>query len=117
MLKTEKKKFDFFKGGHPFIIRLYCTFQDNDRLYFALAYAKHGELLDWLRRLGSFDEEATLFYASEILCALEFLHKCKIIHRDLKPENILVGKDWHIMLSDFGTSKIINNSEQTNKGI
>ncbi|CAK5087281.1 unnamed protein product [Meloidogyne enterolobii] len=104
----------YFYGGHPFIIRLYCTFQDNDRLYFALAYAKHGELLDWLRRLGSFDEEATLFYASEILCALEFLHKCKIIHRDLKPENILVGKDWHIMLSDFGTSKIIN-SEQTNK--
>uniref|UniRef100_A0A1I8BR51 3-phosphoinositide-dependent protein kinase 1 n=1 Tax=Meloidogyne hapla TaxID=6305 RepID=A0A1I8BR51_MELHA len=80
---------------------------------FALAYAKHGELLDWLRRLGSFDEEATLFYASEILCALEFLHKCKIIHRDLKPENILVGKDWHIMLSDFGTSKIIN-AEQSN---
>nr|CAD2199112.1 unnamed protein product [Meloidogyne enterolobii] len=104
----------YFYGGHPFIIRLYCTFQDNERLYFALAYAKHGELLDWLRRLGSFDEEATLFYASEILCALEFLHKCKIIHRDLKPENILVGKDWHIMLSDFGTSKIIN-SEQTNK--
>ncbi|KAF7630774.1 Protein kinase domain-containing protein [Meloidogyne graminicola] len=93
-------------GGHPFIIHLYCTFQDND--HFALAYAKHGELLDWLHRLGSFDEEATLFYSSEILCALEFLHKCKVIHRDLKPENILVGADWHIMLSDFGTSKIIN---------
>jgi len=57
--------------------------------------------------LGSFDEEATLFYASEILCALEFLHKCKIIHRDLKPENILVGADWHIMVSDFGTAKIL----------
>lgn len=96
-------------GGHPFVIRLYCTFQDNERLYFALAYAKHGELLDWLRRLGSFDEEATLFYSSEILCALEFLHRCKVIHRDLKPENILVGADWHIILSDFGTAKILED--------
>ena len=96
-------------GGHPFVMRLYCTFQDNDRLYFALTYAKHGELLDWLRRLGSFDEAGTLFYASEILVALEFLHRCKVIHRDLKPENILVGADWHIMVSDFGTSKILDD--------
>uniref|UniRef100_A0A183C2D9 3-phosphoinositide-dependent protein kinase 1 n=1 Tax=Globodera pallida TaxID=36090 RepID=A0A183C2D9_GLOPA len=100
-------------GGHPFVIRLYCTFQDNDRLYFALAYAKHGELLDLLRRLGSFDEAATLFYASEILCALEFLHQCKVIHRDLKPENILVGADWHIMISDFGTAKIVDEQQPT----
>ncbi|KAI1732443.1 protein kinase domain-containing protein [Ditylenchus destructor] len=95
-------------GGHPFVVKLYCTFQDRDRLYFAMTYAKHGELLDWLRRLGSFDEAVTLFYASEILYALEFLHvKCNIIHRDLKPENILLNADWHIMLSDFGTAKIM----------
>ncbi|KAL3088655.1 hypothetical protein niasHT_023273 [Heterodera trifolii] len=106
----------YVHGGHPFVIRLYCTFQDNDRLYFALAYAKHGELLDWLRRLGSFDEAGTLFYASEILCALEFLHRCKVIHRDLKPENILVGADWHIMLSDFGTAKIIDEQTDTMAG-
>uniref|UniRef100_A0A915CND5 3-phosphoinositide-dependent protein kinase 1 n=1 Tax=Ditylenchus dipsaci TaxID=166011 RepID=A0A915CND5_9BILA len=95
-------------GGHPFVVKLYCTFQDRERLYFAITYAKHGELLDWLQRLGSFDEAVSLFYAAEILSALEFLHvKCKVIHRDLKPENILVGADWHIMLSDFGTSKVL----------
>ncbi|KAH7713938.1 AGC/PDK1 protein kinase [Aphelenchoides avenae] len=94
-------------GGHPFIVKLYCTFQDPERLYFALTYAKHGELLDLLRRLGSFDETVSLFYASEILAALEFLHGCGIIHRDLKPENILIGADWHVLVSDFGSAKII----------
>jgi 3-phosphoinositide dependent protein kinase-1 len=67
--------------------------------------------LEILKRLGSFDEESTLFYTSEILSALEFLHiRCRIIHRDLKPENILVGADWHIMLSDFGSAKMMEGN-------
>jgi 3-phosphoinositide dependent protein kinase-1 len=99
--------YGFGGKGHPFIVKLYCTFQDQNRLYFALTYAKHGELLDLLRRLGSFDENATLFYASEILSALDFLHTCGVIHRDLKPENILIGADWHILITDFGSAKVI----------
>lgn len=62
--------------------------------------------MEVLKRLGSFDDESTLFYASEIVSALEFLHcKCRIIHRDLKPENILIGEDRHLMVSDFGSAK------------
>lgn len=29
------------------------------------------------------------------------------IFSDLKPENILIKSDWHIMLSDFGSAKVI----------
>jgi serine/threonine protein kinase len=28
-----------------------------------------------------------------------------VIYRDLKPENILIGRDGHIVLTDFGLSK------------
>ncbi|VDP14296.1 unnamed protein product [Onchocerca flexuosa] len=101
----------YLHGGHPYFVSLYCTFQDPTRLYFAMTYAKNGDLLTYLNRLGSFDEDVTLFYSAELVCAIDILHKCGIIHRDLKPENILLGENWHIMLSDFGTAKFIDSEK------
>lgn len=46
-----------------------------------------------------------MFYAAEIILALEYLHSKKILYRDLKPENILIHRDGHIKLADFGLSK------------
>ncbi|KAI6214557.1 3-phosphoinositide-dependent protein kinase 1 [Aphelenchoides besseyi] len=92
-------------GGHPFIAQIICTFQEPERLYFVLSYAENGELLSWLRRLGSFDKKVSKFYASELVSALEYMHDCGIVHRDLKPENVLIKSDWHIMISDFGSAK------------
>jgi calcium/calmodulin-dependent protein kinase I len=42
---------------------------------------------------------------SEILAAVQYLHKHDIVHRDLKPENILYRtRDPHssIVIADFG---------------
>lgn len=58
-----------------------------------------------LRKAYKFSEEKTIFYASEILLAIEYLHHEGIIYRDLKPENILIDKYGHIALTDFGLSK------------
>ena len=48
---------------------------------FVMNYAKNGELLPFINKNGSFDEECTRFYSAEILLALEHLHKLGIVHR------------------------------------
>ncbi|CAG2107172.1 unnamed protein product [Medioppia subpectinata] len=92
-------------------IQLLCTFQDNDRLFFVMNYAKNGELLSLINQRDVFDENCCRFYAAEILLALEHLHKLGIVHRDLKPENILLNEEMHIQVTDFGSALIMRDNE------
>lgn len=49
-----------------------------------------GELFHHLDVEGAFDEPTAMFYAANVLLALEFLHSKGIVYRDLKPENLLL---------------------------
>ena len=100
------------KMDNPFLVKLYCCFQDNANLYFIMEFIQGGELFFHLRRETRFDDEKTRFYVAEIILALDFLHKNKIIYRDLKPENILLDSKGHIKLADFGLSHMYNEENE-----
>lgn len=90
---------------HPFIVNLIYAFQTGGKLYLILEYLCGGELFTYLDREGIFLEDTACFYLSEIILALQHLHKLGIIYRDLKPENILLDRDGHVKLTDFGLCK------------
>ncbi|XP_034936535.1 3-phosphoinositide-dependent protein kinase 1 isoform X2 [Chelonus insularis] len=116
-IKREKEVLNMLAGAKHSFVRLFCTFQDLERLYFVLSYAKNGELLPYINKVGSFDIECTKFYSAEILRGLEYLHGLGIIHRDLKPENILLDDKMHILITDFGSAKILKDDSDSDTSL
>ncbi|ODV85400.1 hypothetical protein CANARDRAFT_180506, partial [[Candida] arabinofermentans NRRL YB-2248] len=99
-------------GKHPGIVTLYYTFQDEKSLYFVIDFAKNGELLSLIRKLGSLSESLAKYYMVQLIDAVGFIHSKGIIHRDLKPENILLNSEWKLMVTDFGAAKILSEEDQ-----
>lgn len=91
----------------PGVVSLYWTFQDSESLYFVLELAPNGELLSFVKKLGSFNEECTRFYGAQLLDTIDGMHKLGVLHRDVKPENVLLDKDMRIRIADFGSAKIL----------
>ncbi|KAJ1649206.1 hypothetical protein IWQ61_009634, partial [Dispira simplex] len=91
---------------HPFVVRLFYAFQTAECLYLILEYASGGELFHHMNVERMFTERVARFFTAEIVLALEHLHTLGIIYRDLKPENCLLDSDGHIVLTDFGLSKL-----------
>ena len=108
--KTERVLLE--KLNHPFIVKLYYAFQDEQKLYFITEFMQGGELFFHLKRNSIYKDRAVVFYLSEIILAIEYMHNNNFIYRDLKPENILIDKHGHIKLTDFGLSKIVSDEEK-----
>jgi serine/threonine protein kinase len=82
------------KLNHPFIVRLYYTFQDSGYLYMCMDLAHGGELRSYISSKRSANQDKgienvamdlteTRFYMMEIVEATEYLHKQNVIHRKL----------------------------------
>jgi len=91
--------------NHPFIVKLYYSFQTNSKLFLVLDYCPNGDLSQIILKERRLTEESARLYLCEILLALSALHRNDIIYRDLKPDNIVLDKDGHALLTDFGLSK------------
>ncbi|OBT74498.1 AGC/RSK protein kinase [Pseudogymnoascus sp. 05NY08] len=97
---------------HPFIVKLYYAFQDQAKLYLILEYAQGGELFTHMQLECFFVQERAAFYMAELVLALEHLHKnLGVVYRDLKPENCLLDSEGHLLLTDFGLSKVALDGE------
>ena len=49
------------------------------------------DLMTVLMKKDILTEEESKFYASELVMAIDSVHKMNYIHRDLKPDNILIS--------------------------
>jgi len=98
----------FLCMDHPHIARLYDVYDQGNMLYLVMELMEGGELFDRVVKQRAFSEPAAVESTTQILWALNYLHKHNVVHRDLKPENIVFDrKDSSVLkLIDFGFSRI-----------
>lgn len=110
-IKSEKNILS--QCSHPFIVDMYGWFQDAEFVYMIMEFVLGGEVFSQLRQSGRFTNEASRFFAAEIVLAIESLHKQNIVYRDLKPENLLIDRHGHIKITDFGFAKKVEDRTWT----
>lgn len=112
--KTERQILESV-NRHPFVVKLFYAFQDQEKLYLILEYGQGGELFTHLNTEKMFSEPTAAFYMAEMVLALSHLHTTLgVVYRDLKPENCLLDSEGHLLLTDFGLSKVAVESEECN---
>jgi len=63
------------------IVKLYCSFQDDEFLYLIMEYLPGGDMMTLLMRKDTLTEDEARFYVGETILAIESIHKHNYIHR------------------------------------
>ena len=85
--------FDEATGTPYFVMELVLSEDGRPR---TLADVKTAEL----------DEDCVLQWFSELASVIDYIHEQGIVHRDIKLGNVLLSSDGHVVLSDFGISRL-----------
>jgi len=98
----------------PFIVKLYETYNHQDRLFFLLEPALGGELFQVYQKCEFYGSARhAKYYSAGVVNAFEYLHSLSIVYRDLKPENMLLTDKGHMKLTDMGLAKIVKGKTFT----
>lgn len=100
---------------HPFLLKMWASYQDDLHLMMLLDLIQGGELFSVLHtdtRDGVSNADA-VFYAACVLEGLGHLHERNIAYRDLKPENALIDSKGYCIVVDYGFAKVVTSKTFT----
>ena len=99
--------------SHPNIVKVFdVSFGDNFQ-YIVMEYIDGITLKEYIERKQSVPWKDALYFAVQILRALQHSHDKGIVHRDIKPQNIMLLRDGTIKVTDFGIARFSRSEEMT----
>eukprot|EP01116_Phalansterium_solitarium_P011234 TRINITY_DN26858_c0_g1_i1.p1 TRINITY_DN26858_c0_g1~~TRINITY_DN26858_c0_g1_i1.p1 ORF type:complete len:741 (+),score=240.16 TRINITY_DN26858_c0_g1_i1:353-2575(+) len=92
---------------HPYIVPLRSAFvEKNQSVVIVLDFCDGGDLYSMVqeaKRVGHyFSEEQIMKWFTQLLLAMEYLHKQNLLHQDLKSANVFFSRNLDVQLGDFG---------------
>lgn len=92
--------------SHPNIVQVYNTVITNSTKYIIMEYVEGITLKKHIDHRGALPEREVIYYASQILSALDYIHSKGIVHCDIKPQNIILLQNGSIKVADFGIARL-----------
>ena len=103
--------------NHPYSIKLFNHFEDNEKIYLIMELASNGNLYDFIQS-KKFQKNKNKDMIKKIIIQtieiIKYLHSSNIIYRDIKPENILLDTDFNIKLCDYGWASFFTPGKSLN---
>lgn len=110
--------------SHPHIIELIEVFDFPDEKYLVTELVPGGDLFDAIASDVRYSEIISRGLITDLVSALEYLHKKSIVHRDIKPENLFIHNTPNqlniktkprksLKLGDFGLAHIVSEPVHT----
>ncbi len=110
--KNESKAISIL--SHPNIVKVYDVSVTDRLQYIVMEYVDGITLKEYLKqRGGALTWKETVYFATQVLGALQHAHAKGIIHRDVKPQNIMLLADGSIKMMDFGIARFSRAQSQT----
>jgi eukaryotic-like serine/threonine-protein kinase len=90
---------------HDHIVRVLDFDVQNGIPFIVMSYAPNGSLRNSHSRGTKLSFSTILTYLEQIADALDYLHAQNLIHLDIKSENLLLGRNYEVLLGDFGITE------------
>lgn len=109
--KNESKAISLL--AHPNIVKVYDVCFDGDMHAIIMEYVDGITLKEYISAQGKLSWKEAVYFAIQILRALQHAHDKGIVHRDIKPHNIMLLKDGTIKVMDFGIARFARSETMT----
>src|SRR5215212_5809893 len=96
--------------SHPNIVPIYTVDEQEQLVFFVMAYISGDNLAKRLHERGVLTVEETRKVLREVADALAYAHDRGVVHRDIKPDNILLdAATGRPMVTDFGIARAMDS--------
>ncbi|KAM7280842.1 hypothetical protein ACFE04_007976 [Oxalis oulophora] len=98
---------------HPNIVQIFNLYEDEDNLHMILELCRpNHDLFNLIATNGRLTEKTSRPIMSQLMSAIDHVHKCGVAHRDIKPDNIFFDLDNNVKVGDFGSAVVVYDEER-----